>query len=175
MTRGAEGGGDSGSSANGSDNRGGSDSADGGRRNGSFGGSNGDRGGTNGNRGGTRGESDGNNGENGSSNGENGNSNGEGGDSNGESGGENGEGGGGNPNPRDCDPVKDEAIPRPPKRDRDNDYYWLIPTIDTPTSRISASGGHGTETRPSGPSRVAESTIGGGTLVPTLEIGNFSQ
>lgn len=161
MTRGAEGGGDSGSSSRDSGSSGGNDSSESGRRSGSFGGSSGERGGSFGSRGGT--------------NSENGNSNGENGNSNGESGGENGEGGGENPNPRDCDPVRDEAIPRPPKRDRDNDYYWPIPEINRPTVRISASGGYGTEVRPSGPSRVAESTIGGGTLVPTLEIGNFSQ
>lgn len=168
MTRGAEGGGDSGSGSRDSGSSGGNDSSESGRRSGSFGGSSGERGGSFGSRGGT-------NSENGDSNGENGSSNGENGNSNGESGGENGEGGGESPNPRDCDPVRDEAIPRPPKRDRDNDYYWPIPEINRPTVRISASGGYGTEVRPSGPARVAESTVGGGTLVPTLEIGNFSQ
>lgn len=163
MGRGAEGGGDSAKGAKDSDSRGGNDSTEGGSRNGSFGGSRGDNGG-NGNRGGTNGETRDNNGETR--------------DNNGENGGENGEGGGENPCPPDRDPVRDEAILRPPKRDRDNDYYWPIPEINTPTVRINASGGYRTEVRPSGPSRVAESTVGvsgGGTLLPTLEIGNFNK
>ncbi len=164
MGGGFEGGGDSAKGAKDSDSRGGNDSTEGGSRSGSFGGSRGDSGGANGNGGGTNGETRDNNGETR--------------DNNGENGGENGEGGGENPCPPDRDPVRDEAISRPPKRDRDNDYYWPIPEINTPTVRINASGGYGTEVRPSGSSRVAETTIGvsgGATVLPNLEIGNFNK
>lgn len=157
MGGGFEGGGDSAKGAKDSDSRGGNDSTEGGSRSGSFGGSRGDSGGANGNGGGTNGETR---------------------DNNGENGGENGEGGGENPCPPDRDPVRDEAISRPPKRDRDNDYYWPIPEINTPTVRINASGGYGTEVRPSGSSSVAETTIGvsgGATVLPNLEIGNFNK
>lgn len=90
--------------------------------------------------------------------------------------GENGEGGGGISTPRDCDPVRDESIPRPPKRN-DHDHIISPPEIDASPASVNASGGYGTVVRPSGPSRVAESTVGvsgGSTLLPTIEIGNFN-
>lgn len=118
-----------------------------------------------------------NNSENGNSNSESGSHGGEAGNEGGEAGNEGGEsgneGGGENPNPpRDCDPVRDEAIPRP--RKRDNDYVWPLPEFQPPTVRISASGGYGTEVRPSGPSSVAEPIVGvsgGASVLPVLEIG----
>jgi len=92
------------------------------------------------------------------------------------------EGGGesGSENPSDCDPVRDEVIPRPPKRDnsidkrRDHDYVWPIPENIPPVARISASGGYGTEVRPGGASSVQEPIVGvsgGGSVLPVLIIG----
>ncbi|GEM_PF-5722151 len=129
---------------------------------------------------GNRGTSNSNS-ENGNNNSENGNQRGEGGNEGGEAGNEGGEPGnegGGETPPRDCDPIGDEVIPRPPKRDndrrRDNDYVWPLPEFQPPTVRISASGGYGTEVRPSGPSSVAEPIVGvsgGASVLPVLEIG----
>lgn len=99
----------------------------------------------------------------------------EGGESGSEGGGESG-----SENPPDCDPVRDEVIPRPPKRDnssdkrRDHDYVWPIPENIPPVARINASGGYGTEVRPGGASSVQEPIVGvsgGGSVLPVLIIG----
>lgn len=92
-----------------------------------------------------------------------------------EGGGGEGGGEGGQEQPPDCDPVRDEAIPRPPRR-HDHDYVWPIPVENPypPTSKISASGGYNTQIRPGGSSSVDAPIVGvsgGGSVLPVLTIG----